>query len=267
MQSRANAADRHSYCNCDTERPESVTRARQENPTDSMVFALWFVWNVFYIYNEPGNGISGLISKLLSGLYLPLAVYWAISSIVAWCIRTDGHSLIHQPKIVGKALMHNLTVHMAQVWSSYKGHHRLRHFLPEACTVLKLVCLVLPSTYTLVLHVLPLLRIAVAFAIFVPQGFYSLRSGVLLCGTKGMPSALLSICFLFYLFLYLYDLRTTLYYYLLTHESLIVVITMDCLATELIWVCPLSSASSWPHAHERRSCAMHAASVWRPVLS
>jgi len=196
MQSRANVADRHSYCNCDTERPESVTRARQENPTDSMVFALWFVWNVFYIYNQPGNGIHGLISKLLSGLYLALAVYWAISSIIAWCIRTDRHSLIHQPKIVGKALMHNLTVHMAQVWSSYKGHHRLRHFLPEAYTVLKLVCLVLPSTYTLVLHVLPLLKIAVAFAIFVPQGFYSLRSWSFALRNKRNAK-----CFAFFLFL------------------------------------------------------------------
>lgn len=66
---------------------------------------------------------------------------------------------------------------MAYVWASYKGHHRLRHPLPEAHVVLRLLGLALLTT--LVLHVLPLLRdvwTATILVVFFPLWGSMLRS-------------------------------------------------------------------------------------------
>lgn len=189
MQSQVPAADRHLFC--DTERPVSTARVQQENPIDHIMVTLWSVWDAFLDSRQPGVAAARLM------FWLAVA---AILGTVTLCIRTDWHSLTHQPEMVGKAFVHNLTIQVAYVWSLYKGHHRLRHLLPEAYAVLKLVCLVLPST--LVLHVLPLLCdmwLATALVVSLPKCASMLRS--LFCGNK--RNAEYFAVFLVYFFVFL----------------------------------------------------------------
>jgi len=119
-----------------------MTKYQLGNPTDHDMVILWLIWD-WFMEASP-------LYILMTGFCL---VLWAIWSITAWCIRSDWHSLTHQPEVVGKALVHNSATRVARAWSSYKGNHRLHHFLPEAYAVLKLVSSVLPST--LLLHVMP----------------------------------------------------------------------------------------------------------------
>lgn len=192
MQSQVPAADRH--LPCDTERPETFARVQQENPIDHIMLTLWCGWNAFLDSRQPGAAASPFKPRLMLGFWLALAAMWAIVGTVTLCIRIDWHSLTHQPEMVGKAFVHNFTVQVAYVWSSYKGHHRLRHLLPEIYAVLKLGCLVLPlrwccmcCPYYVMCGLLPHL-------------LFPLLCGVLcleICfaGTKEMPNILLSFWF------------------------------------------------------------------------
>lgn len=198
MQSQVPAADRH--LPCDTERPESIARVQQENPIDHIMLTLWCGWNAFLDSRQPGAAASPFKPRLMLGFWLALAAMWAIVGTVTLCVRTDWHSLTHQPEMVGKAFVHDFTVQVAYVWSTYKSHHRLRHLLPEIYGVLKLACLVLPST--LVLHVLPLLRdvwTATTFAVSFPLWGALLRN--LFSGNKRNAEYL--AVFLVYFFVYL----------------------------------------------------------------
>ncbi len=182
MQSQWPAADRHSFHN--SEKPESMARVQQENPIDFTMAGLMCVCDVMLNSTDPGN--MAALPRVMYWFGLALAAMWAILGVVTLYVRTDWHSLTHQPKVVGKAFAHNLATHMAYLWSSYKGHHRLRHLLPEAYVVLKLVGSAMPSTPVLHMHVLLLLKIAASLALIAPIMAYDLRS--LLRATRLMPA-------------------------------------------------------------------------------
>ena len=182
MQSQVLAADRDLCYDCHTERPESMTKVQQDNPTDRDIVILWGIWAIFVE--------SSALPRIMAGLCL---ARWAIWGIIAWCIRSDWHSLTHQPEVVGKALMHNLSIRVAHAWSSYKGNHRLHHFLPEAYAVLKLVSLVLPSTR--LLHVMPDLYFSAVLAVIVPQWPATLRDWNIFCGTNENSMPRISLAF------------------------------------------------------------------------
>ena len=177
-----------------------MARVQQESPIDYIMVTLWSVWNVFLDSRQPGAAASPFQPRLMLGFLLALAAMWADLGTVTLCKQTDWHSLTQQPEMVGKAFVHNLTNHVTYVWSSFKGHDRLRHLLPEAYAVLKLVCLVLPST--LVLHVLPLLRdvwTATALVVGLPMWAHMLRT--LFCRNK--RNAEYFAVFLIYFFVFL----------------------------------------------------------------